>query len=81
MLILGVETRISEWRRGEREMTYHVCVRVAIGLLLFSLSGRSLVSAEEGELRKLEETKRIFELRRALDQFLAMGSLHVTTAR
>jgi hypothetical protein len=45
-----------------------VVMRVAIGLLLFSLSGRSLVTADEGELRKLEGAKRIFELRRALDQ-------------
>ena len=54
-------------------MTYHVRVRVAIGLLLFSLSGRFLVSADDGELRKLEEAKRIFELRRALDQTTGDG--------
>lgn len=48
-------------------------MRVAIGLLLFSLSGRSLAAADEGELRKLEETKRIFDLRRALDQTTGDG--------
>jgi hypothetical protein len=50
-----------------------VVMRIAIGLLLFSLSGRSLVSADDGELRKLEAAKRIFELRRALDQTAGDG--------
>src|SRR5215469_4816262 len=50
-----------------------VVMRVAIGLLVFSLSGRSLVSADEGELRKLEGAKRIFELRRALEQATGDG--------
>lgn len=49
-----------------------VDVRVAIGLLLLSLGG-SLATADEGELRKLEAAKRIFELRRALDQSTGDG--------
>jgi hypothetical protein len=48
-------------------------MRVAIGLLLFFLGGRSLLIADEGELRKLEGAKRIFELRHALDQTTGDG--------
>ena len=43
-------------------------MRAAISLILISFLACSLWAADDGEIRKLEEAKRIFDLRRVLEQ-------------